>query len=139
MKKLFLAISICLIHQLSFSQQSLQSYTPSILFEAGEWEIKSFQNFYTQTKSFKDGKKEANGERSNYFTSINQVLFGVNGQFNVGFDVWVKSVAISGDNLGTRYGVSSVGPKIKVAPFKNLERLSIQSSILFPTIKRHGR
>lgn len=135
MKRLLTVILYLVISNWACAQQSLQSYTPSILFEKGEWEFKSFQNLYTQTKSFGDEGKVSDKNRSSYFTSINQMLFGINGQLNIGFDVWVKNVTLENGNPKSRTSISSFGPKIKVAPFKNLERLSIQSSLLFPMTK----
>lgn len=70
--------------------QNLQRYTPSILFGQGDWEFKSFQNLYRQTKSFSpDGgtNKVDSGDPQIFFTSINQFLYGVNSQINVGFDI----------------------------------------------------
>ncbi len=117
---------------LGSAQSNLQTYTPSILFGKGDWELKSFQNLYTQTKQFNaDGGKVNKGLRENYFTSINQFLFGLNDKINVGADVWIKNVNTS-DAQGSRTAVVGFGPKIKIAPFNGLKRLSIQSTILIP-------
>lgn len=133
--KKFLSIAAILIASAAFSQENLQSYTPSILFDNGEWEFKSFQNVYWQTKEF-DGagaKTVSTGDgRQLWATSINQFLYGINSQINVGVDVWVKYVNYENGGLDTRTAVTAIGPKIKIAPFKNLKRLSIQSSLLFP-------
>jgi hypothetical protein len=117
------------------AQENLQTYTPSILFDMGEWEFKSFQNLYTQTKAFGEGplnKEPINGGRQTYFTSINQFLYGVNDQLNLGLDVWVKHVNYEDGSLNNRTAITGFGPKIKIAPFKNLKRLSIQSTFLWP-------
>lgn len=114
------------------AQSNLQNYTPSILFVKGDWEYKSFQNLYTQTKSFdSDGGKVSNGARENYFTSINQFLYGLNDKINIGADVWIKNVNTS-DAQSSRTAIVGFGPKIKIAPFNGLKRLSIQSTFLFP-------
>ncbi len=115
--------------------QNLQNYTPSILFGQGDWEFKSFQNLYRQTKSFSESggtEKVDAGDPQIFFTSINQFLYGVNSQVNVGIDVWVNhtSLPFNGDRE-TQTGISLIGPKIKIAPFKSLSRLSIQTSYLF--------
>jgi hypothetical protein len=137
LKKL-LSASLLLIAAASFCQENLQSYTPSILFDKGEWEFKSFQNVYWQTKSF-DGagvSTESSGAgRQLWATSINQFLFGINSQINVGIDIWVKHVSYENGGLDNRTAVTGIGPKVKIAPFKNLKRLSIQSSVLFPGVK----
>ncbi|MEO9869327.1 hypothetical protein [Ekhidna sp.] len=117
---------------LSSAQNNLQNYTPSILFGKGDWEFKSFQNLYTQAKSFDaDGGKVDNGVRDNFFTSINQFLYGVNDQINVGFDVWVKHSNTQQAGLSSQTGITGFGPKIKIAPLKSVPRLSLQSTLLF--------
>ena len=116
------------------AQTNIQNYTPSILFDRGDWEFKSFQNLYTQTKSFDGGRKVDTGVRETFFTSINQFLYGVNDQINVGFDVWYKASDRTGDSFTTTSGISGFGPKIKIAPIKNLPRLSLQSTFLFNTL-----
>ncbi|MEM6737227.1 MAG: hypothetical protein AAF620_14275 [Bacteroidota bacterium] len=113
-------------------QNNLQNYTPSILFDKGDWEFKTFQNFYTQTKSFDDSESKVdNGVRETFFTSINQFLYGINDQINVGVDVWVKASNNDSDEFSTSAGISGFGPRIKVAPIKSLPRLSLQSTYLF--------
>ncbi|MEM6644046.1 MAG: hypothetical protein AAF616_13780 [Bacteroidota bacterium] len=123
----------CILH--GSAQSNLQNYTPSILFDKGDWEFKTFQNYYTQTKNFsRSGRKQDLGFRETFFTSINQFLYGVNDQVNVGFDVWVKASDQSIDNFSASAGISGIGPRIKIAPFKSLPRLSIQSTFLFNPI-----
>lgn len=115
--------------------QNLQNYTPSILFGQGDWEFKSFQNLYHQTKNFAGNgglEKQRGSEEWYFFTSIDQFLYGLNSQVNVGVDVWVNATALTRqENTESQTGVSLIGPKIKIAPFKSLHRLSIQSSYLF--------
>ncbi|MEO1255206.1 MAG: hypothetical protein AAFY41_10030 [Bacteroidota bacterium] len=114
------------------AQNNLQNFTPSILFKKGDWEFKTFQNYYTQTKAFNSsGNKEGICIRETFFTSINQFLYGVNDQINVGFDVWEKASNRTEDEFDTSWGLTGIGPKIKIAPFKDLPRLSIQSTFLF--------
>lgn len=114
--------------------QNLQTYTPSILFDQGDWEFKSFQNLYTQTQQFDaNGSKVSTGNgRENYFTSINQFLYGLNSKINIGADVWVKNVNVAAEGIDSRTEIVGFGPKIKIAPFTNIQRLSIQSTLLFP-------
>jgi hypothetical protein len=121
--------------------QNLQAYTPSILFSQGAWEFKSFQNLYSQKKSFDAdggfGKTSAVPESQIFFTSINQFLYGINSQINVGVDVWVKSTSLpdGASDRASQTGISLIGPKIKISPFNSIKRLSIQSSYLMPIIK----
>lgn len=138
MKHLVL-ITFLLTSILAGAQESLQSYTPSILFGKGEWEFKSFQNVYTQNKRFGDKLTNTidNPLRETYSVSINQFLYGINSKINVGADVWIKNVTqsdfdIEGVENRTRTDITAIGPKIKIAPFNKLSRLSIQSSLLFP-------
>ena len=135
MRIILLPIFILLVSLSAFGQNNLQNYTPSILFKKGDWEYKTFQNLYTQTKLFDtDGGKVATGQRETFFTSINQFLYGLNDQVNIGLDVWVKSSNNSIDNFSSSTGLTGIGPKIKIAPFKDLPRLSIQSTFLFNTV-----
>ena len=117
---------------IALGQNNLQNYTPSILFDKGDWEFKTFQNLYLQSQSFdaSGGKVEDSAEQF-FFTSTNQFLYGINNQLNVGFDVWVKSSNLIGDAFDASTGVSGFGPKIKVAPIKSIPRLSLQSTFLF--------
>lgn len=133
MKKLFAPVLFFAVFVV-YGQSNLQTYTPSILFDKGDWEYKTFQNLYTQTQSFDgSGNKVANNRRETFFTSINQFLYGLNDQINVGFDVWIKASNNSIDNFSASSGLTGVGPKIKIAPFKSLPRLSLQSTYLFNT------
>ncbi len=137
MRHLFCYLVMCFTISAQ-AQENLQSYTPSILFDKGDWEFKSFQNLYTQTQSFGERaleKEDIPSGRQTYFTSINQFLIGLNSQLNVGLDVWIKHVNYEEMGLNNRTAISGFGPKIKIAPFKNLERLSIQSTLLFPLAK----
>ncbi len=115
-------------------ESNLQSYTPSILFDKGDWEFKSFQNVYTQTKSFDSdgGKVENTAGRQTWYTSINQFLYGLSSKVNIGADVWLKNANYEQSGIASRTSIVGFGPKIKIAPFRNLQRLSIQSTLLFP-------
>ncbi|MCR9253286.1 MAG: hypothetical protein NXI20_22930 [bacterium] len=133
-KQILFILAILTVVGLQAQDQNLQEFTPSILFNRGSYEFKSFQNLYTQTKSFDGSSKVETGRgRESFFTSINQFLYGINDQLNVGVDVWVKSVSLENGTFTNRTAISGVGPKIKIAPFKKLKRLSIQSTLLFPT------
>jgi hypothetical protein len=125
---------------------STQEITPSVLYTKGQWEYKHFNNLYSQTEGFdNEGNKVKYNNRGSYLSSINQVSFGVNSRFNIGFDFWIKSVRIDNtnsspfttllfqNNPNTRTALSGIGPKVKFQPFKQLSRLSIQSTFLFPT------
>ena len=130
-----LLLILVIASQAALAQNNLQNYTPSILFDKGDWEFKTFQNLYTQSKAFDaSGGKRDLGRTETFFTSINQFLYGLNEQINVGFDVWYKASNNTVDNFGATGGISGFGPKIKIAPIKALPRLSIQSTFLFNTL-----
>jgi hypothetical protein len=102
---------------------------------------------YTQSKSFQGGKKVPTGIRENYFSSINQFLIGISPGVNMGFDLWIKTVHIQSNprdsplrslrftHPNTDAAITGLGPKIKLTPFNKLNRLSIQSTLLFPLRK----
>lgn len=127
---------------------NIQSYTPSVLLKKGQWEYKFFNNLYTQTQGYdSDGNKVKYNSRGTYFSSINQFLIGISPKLNAGFDMWIKSVRNDSvksspfallkfeNSTNTRTALSGIGPKIKIAPFKNFFHLSIQSTFLFPVAK----
>jgi len=129
-------------------KNSTQDFTPSVLYTKGQWEYKFFNNLYSQTKGYDvNGNKVKYNNRGSYFSSINQVLFGVNSRLNLGIDFWVKSVRIddttsspfnllsfeSGPN--SRTALSNIGPKLKFQPFKKLIHLSVQTTFLIPIAK----
>ncbi|QNL22030.1 hypothetical protein HZR84_08780 [Hyphobacterium sp. CCMP332] len=115
-----------------------------MLLKKGQWEYKLFNNLYTQTKSFNSGRKADNGNRQNYFSSIHQFLYGVSTNLNIGIDVWFKSVHVQANpkdnplrtfrfnHENSDFTITGIGPKIKIAPFNKIKRLSIQTTILFP-------
>ena len=131
-KKLFVLVGVWSgaggLAQAQESERSLQQYTPSALFVRGQWELKHFSNVYVQTKAFDDRlRKDGNRSpgRQVYATFIHQFLYGIHRRVNVGFDVWVKHVAVHDLPLtARRTGLSGVGPKIKITPFQQLARLA---------------
>lgn len=134
MRNTLIAVILISCFSLNAQESNLQAYTPSILFGKGDWEFKSFQNIYTQTKAFDadGGKVDTGVGRQTWFTSINQFLYGLNSKINIGADVWVKNANYEQSGIASRTSIVGFGPKIKIAPFNNLKRLSIQSTFLFP-------
>ncbi len=124
---------------------NLQSFTPSALLKYHQIEVKFFNNLYTQTKGFDmEYQKQDQGIRSTYLASFVQVLYGTSSRFNVGMDLYFRSVKIDKAdhspfqifrferNNTQRSAISKIGPKIKVLPFKKFKRLSLQSTLLLP-------
>lgn len=74
-------------------------------------------------------------------------MYGLSSNVNVGFDLWFKSVHVRNEPGASAIeflrkpgemsdlAITGIGPKIKVAPFKKVQRLSIQSTFLFPLRK----
>ena len=131
----FLSTIVFLLSLCALSQgTSLQAYTPSVLFNQGDWEFKSFQNVYTQTKSFGSGGEKVTNNigRQTWITSINQFLYGISPKVNIGFDVWLKNANYELAGVASRTAIVGVGPKVKIAPFSSIRKLSLQSTLLVP-------
>jgi len=129
-------------------QSNIQTYTPSKLLEKGKWDIKWFNNLYTQTK------EESNGTtrdipRSTFFTTSLEVFTGAstNKKFNAGLILEIRSNTFGGQNASSvfsfdneigkaRTGLSHIAPSIKIAPFSSLPRFSVQSSFFIPVFKK---
>ncbi|MBL4905154.1 MAG: hypothetical protein JKZ00_03900, partial [Flavobacteriaceae bacterium] len=58
-------------------ESNIQSYTPSKLLNKGDWDIKWFNNLYTQTKFANSNGDSQTVLRSNFFTSSLDVFTGV--------------------------------------------------------------
>ncbi|MCL6462390.1 MAG: hypothetical protein I4O51_11050 [Flavobacterium micromati] len=131
-------------------QSNIQTYTPSKLLEKGKWDIKWFNNLYTQTK------EESNGNtrdipRSNFFTTSLEVFTGAstNKKFNAGVILEIRSNTFGGQNASSvfsfdnemgkaRTSLSHIAPSVKIAPFSSLPRFSIQSSFFIPVFDKEN-
>ncbi len=131
-------------------KSNLQLFTPSALFQWGEYEVNFFNSLY-----FQNSNRNAQGEEIDlpnsqaFFNSLIQITSGIpkSSRINFGVDINITTA---------RYGlaeetpadffndetaiykktiVSSIGPRIKYVPFKSIPRLSIQSTFLFPVAK----
>ncbi|NRD19270.1 hypothetical protein HNV08_04355 [Winogradskyella eckloniae] len=151
MKKISLSILVMMVTCLGFSQEDeesqksvIQEYTPSKLLDKGQWDIKWFNNLYTQTEStFSDGKEP----RQTFFTSTVDVFTGVseNSKFNVGLLLEFRSNVIAdrdaldvfsfdGETGTARSGFTSFAPAVKFNPFKNVSNFTIQSAFHIPLV-----
>ena len=122
----------------------IQNLTPSKLIGKGTYDIKWFNNLYTQTEStFSEGTEP----RETFFTSTVEGYTGVgnNKRVNVGLILEFRSNVIAdrsatdvfqfdGDRETARSGFTSIAPSIKVVPFQNVNNFSIQSSIFIPLV-----
>jgi len=128
--------------QEELSSSVIQTLTPSKLIAKGQFDIKWFNNLYTETKStFVVGKKP----RETFFTSSLDVFTGIseNRRVNIGVLLELRSNVIAGRNAldvfsfdgerGTaRSGLTSIAPAIKFVPFASVNNFSIQSSFSIP-------
>ena len=127
-------------------KSNIMEYTPSKLMKLGKWDLKLFNNLYTQTREVDEFGKVMNGiGRSTFFTSTLEAYAGVskNARLNIGIIVNLKS-NIGGNNQAvevfkfetvqgvSRAGISSIAPSVKVSPFKKVSNFSIQSSLHIP-------
>lgn len=149
-KKITLVTSL-LVFAIGFSQDdndtqqsNIQQYTPSKLIGKGKWDIKWFNNLYTETKStFQDGKIP----RSTFFTSTLETYTGVDEdkRWNVGLILKIRSNVVNGspaldalkfgnDEDVSRSGLTSFAPSVKFVPFKNIGNFSVQSSLYIPLV-----
>ena len=128
------------------AKSNVQTYTPSKLLNKGQWDIKFFNNLYTETKGKFNGVK-ADKARENYFTSTLEVFTGVseNNRINVGVLLEYRSNTIGGrsatavfdlgNDVTARKGLSSFAPAIKFQPLENVGNFSIQSAFHIPIIE----
>ncbi|WP_405400833.1 hypothetical protein [Maribacter sp. Asnod2-G09] len=148
-RNLFLAVAFCAFFkgysQDTWQQKSnIQQYTPSKLVGKGQYDIKWFNNLYTQTEStFTEGKEP----RQTFFTSTIEGYTGVgtNKRWNVGAILEFRSNVIGdrsaldvfkfdGENNTARSGLTSIAPSVKFVPIASVSNFSIQSSFFIPLV-----
>ena len=123
---------------------NIQKFTPSKLMDKGQWDIKWFNNLYTETEStFTDGKEP----RRTFFTSTLEGYTGVgnNKRWNVGLILEFRSNVIAdrgalevfrfdGEEGTARSGFTSFAPSVKFVPFKNVGNFSVQTAFHIPLV-----
>ncbi len=117
----------------------IQNLTPSKLIAQGQWDIKLFNNFFTQNESTFPSE---DGIRQNFFTSTLEVFTGIspNRRVNIGAIVEYRAngrdfVLIDGSTeRRTTTGLTSFAPAIKFVPFKNVGNFSVLSAFSIPLI-----
>jgi hypothetical protein len=132
----------------STSKSNLQSYTPSKLLNKGLWDLKWFNNLYTESSYANSNGKSNSKLRENYFTSTIEAFTGISdtNRFNIGAILEIRSNTNSGrsalsvfsfnDNPNSeRKGITSFAPAIKFQPFKNVGNFSIQTALHIPLVK----
>ena len=141
-----LIVTLCSNAQDNMSDKSnIQTYTPSKLLDKGQWDIKFFNNLYTETASKFNGIK-SDKLRETYFTSTLDIFTGVseNNRLNIGVLLEYRSNTVAGksatsvfsfsDDINSRNGLSSIAPAIKWQPIERIGNFSIQSAFHIPLI-----
>ncbi len=146
-------VMILFISRSAFSQEgsqdqpeksNIQQYTPSKLVGKGKWDLKWFNNLYTETRStFEDGRIP----RSTFFTSTIEVYTGVGEgkRWNIGAIIEMRSNVINdrkaldvfkfdGQEGTARSGITSFAPSVKFVPFASESSFSVQSSFFIPLV-----
>ncbi|MRX62739.1 hypothetical protein GJ691_01045 [Maribacter sp. RZ05] len=125
-------------------KSNIQQYTPSKLVGKGKWDLKWFNNLYTETRStFEDGRIP----RSTFFTSTIEVYTGVGEgkRWNIGAIIEMRSNVINdrkaldvfkfdGQEGTARSGITSFAPSVKFVPFASESSFSVQSSFFIPLV-----
>tara|TARA_R110002167_G_scaffold66676_1_gene188719 strand:- start:4770 stop:5594 length:825 start_codon:yes stop_codon:yes gene_type:complete len=127
------------------TKSNIQTYTPSKLLNKGQWDVKFFNNLYTETKGNYNGVK-ADKLRENYFTSTIDIFTGIsdNNRLNIGLLLEYRSNTKNGENatsvfgfnddVNSRNGLSSFAPALKWQPIESVGNFSIQSAFHIPII-----
>ena len=126
---------------------NLQAFTPSTLLVRGQFDVKVFNNLYTQTAFFDgDGNRVDANERQTFFTSIISLGIGYTPRLNFGLDLYPKAVRVGGENSSpfsvleftsdsnSRAALAAVAPKVKFVPFKKAPRLAMQVLLYLPVV-----
>jgi len=132
------------------NQVDLQLFTAGSLLAKGKFDLTLFNSMYTENKQNWQGESFS-GYRTTFMTHLFQITMGVskNKRINLGLDISLRSSGRSTDstaggirnafaytnNDSTRFGVTSVGLRLKWQPFKGVNDFTIQSTVSGPTIK----
>jgi len=159
MKKIALIAIALTISCIGFAQDetstksNVQTYTPSKLLNKGQWDIKWFNNLYTETKAANsDGDIAKDLDRKNFFTTSFDIFTGVSesSSLNIGllFDIRSNTTAgdqgpfnvfkFDGDETSARSGLTSIAPVIKFNPLKSVSNFTLQTAIHIPLISEES-
>ncbi len=126
----------------------IQTLTPSKLIGKGQYDIKWFNNLYTETEDlFGLGGEKQDIPRQTFFTSTLEAYTGVgsNKRWNVGAILEFRSNVVAGrdaldvfkfdgESSSARSGLTSIAPSVKFVPLANVNNFSIQSSFFIPLV-----
>lgn len=129
-------------------KSNIQTYTPSKLLSSGQWDIKWFNNLYTETKDlFGPNGSKQDIPRNTFFTSTLDVFTGIsaNSKLNVGLLLEFRSNVVAGrdaldvfkfdgETNSARSGLTSFAPAIKFNPIKGVGNFTIQTAFHIPLI-----
>lgn len=126
---------------------NIQTFTAGSLLRRGQMDYTMFNTIYTETRGNWAGN-DFSGTRQTLMTSLWQFTIGVDkrSRINVGLDLNFRANATSRDSTAssltapfafsntdsTRFGLTSVGLRAKVAPFESVKDLSIQTTVFIP-------
>ena len=130
------------------NKSNIQTYTPSKLLSSGQWDIKWFNNLYTETKDlFGPNGSKRDIPRNTFFTSTLDVFTGIsaNSKLNVGLLLEFRSNVVGGrdaldvfkfdgETNSARSGLTSFAPAIKFNPIKGVGNFTIQTAFHIPLI-----
>jgi hypothetical protein len=113
-------------------------YIVSSTIPKGNTETKIFNNLYSERLREPTGMF---AQRNTFFTNINSFLYGLNHRVNIGFDLRYRRVLYGTDEDTpfsvfadqTRQGITTFGPKVRIAPVPRWTNFSIQSAFWFAT------
>ena len=94
---------------LEAQDSNIQIYTPSKLMQSGQWDIKWFNNLYTETKKIDDKKVIATSPREIFFISFLDIFTGLSGleKWNVGLHLEYRSNIINGLNATAPFSLKN--------------------------------
>ncbi len=116
-------------------------YVVSAAIPKGTTETKIFNNLYTQTTGNQNGERT---ERANFFTTFLTSLYGLTNRLNVGLEMRYRQATFDQlpasplqvfrfeQSATSRFGLATIGPKIRFAPTGKLPNFSIQSALWIP-------
>jgi hypothetical protein len=129
---------------------NLQTFTAGSLLGKNKFDFTLFNTLYTESKSNWKGQ-DFTGFRATFVTHLVQITYGLtkSKRINIGVDLNIKNSGRSIDSTfsgigtafrytntdSTRVGLTSVGARIKIQPFKAVQDFSIQSTFYIPTIQ----
>ena len=155
-KKVLLTALLCTIFTIGMAQEEneqdqgsvIQTLTPSKLIGKGQFDLKWFNNLYTQTRAADgNGNVTRNLDRETFFTSTLEAYTGVseNRRVNVGLILEFRSNVVGdrsafdvfkfdGEAGTARSGLTSIAPSVKFVPFASVNNFSVQSSFFIPLV-----